>query len=127
VGACPGDNESAEVNYSCQSPQGNLHMRRILNQAANAAVKYKGSIFEILYRRYVPRIGHNQTIGIIAHNLCRLIWKILHRGVHYEEPGPEVRKASKQKRTGKMIRELRRLGSAYPGVTRLDHEEMFVT
>jgi hypothetical protein len=87
-------------------------MRRILDQAANAAVKYKGSIFEILYppRRYVPRIGHNQTIGIIAHKLCRLIWKILHRGVHYEERGPEVRKASKQKRTRKMIRELRRLG-----------------
>jgi transposase len=71
VGACPGDEESAEVNYSRRSPQGNRHMRRILNQAANAAVKYKGSIFEILYRRYVPRLGHNQTIGIIAHKLCR--------------------------------------------------------
>jgi hypothetical protein len=50
------------VNYSRRSPQGNRHMRRILNQAANAAVKYKGSIFEILYRRYVPRLGHNQTL-----------------------------------------------------------------
>jgi Transposase IS116/IS110/IS902 family len=56
VGA-PGDEESAEANYSRRSPQGNRHMRRILNQAANAAVKYKGSIFEILYRRYVPRNG----------------------------------------------------------------------
>jgi hypothetical protein len=37
-------------------------MRRLLNQAANAAVKYKGGIFEILYRRYVPRLGHKQTI-----------------------------------------------------------------
>ena len=34
VGACPGDEESAEVNYSRRSPQGNRHMRRILNQAA---------------------------------------------------------------------------------------------
>jgi len=97
------------VNYSRRSRQGNRHMRRILNQAANAAVKYKGSIFEILYRRYVPRMRHNQTIGIIAHKLCRLIWKILHRGIHYEERGPEVRKASKHKRTRKMIRELRSL------------------
>ena len=45
VGACPGDEESAGVNYSHRSPQGNRHMRRILNQAANAAVKAKGSIF----------------------------------------------------------------------------------
>src|SRR6516225_6098072 len=109
VGACPGDEESAEVNRSRRSPQGNRHMRRILNQAANAAVKHKGSIFKILYRRYVPQLGHNQTIGIIAHKLCRLVWKILHRGIRYEERGPEVKKASKQKRTRKMIQALRRL------------------
>ena len=60
-------------------------MRRILNQAANTAVKYKGSIFEILYRQYVPRLGHKQTIGVMAQRLCRLIWKILHQGVRYEE------------------------------------------
>jgi hypothetical protein len=41
-------------------------MRRILNQAANAAVKAKGTIFEIVYRRLVSRLGHNQTIGAIA-------------------------------------------------------------
>jgi len=110
VGACPGDEESAEVNHSRRSPQGNRHMRRILNQAANAAAKHKGSIFQILYGRYVPRLGHNQTIGIIAHKLCRLVWKILHRGIRYEERGPEVSKVSKQKRTRKMIRQLRRLG-----------------
>jgi len=110
VGACPGDEESAEVNHSRRSPQGNRHMRRILNQAANAAAKHKGSIFQVLYGRYVPRLGHNQTIGIIAHKLCRLVWKILHRGIRYEERGPEVSKASKQKRTRKMIRQLRRLG-----------------
>src|SRR5438874_1876383 len=41
VGACPGDEESAGVNYSHRSPKGNRHMRRILNQTANAAVKAK--------------------------------------------------------------------------------------
>ena len=110
VGACPGDEESAEVSQSHRSPQGNRHMRRILNQAANAAVKLKGGIFEILYRRYVPRLGNNQTIGVIAHKLCRLVWKILHQGVHYEERGPAVSKVSKQKRTQRMLRELRALG-----------------
>jgi hypothetical protein len=85
-------------------------MRRILNQSANAAVKAKGSIFEIVYRRYVPRMGHNQTIGAIAHRHCRLIWLILHQGVRYEERGPAVGKRSKQQRTTRMIRELRRLG-----------------
>ena len=85
-------------------------MRRLLNQAANAAVKYKGSIFEILYRRYVPRLGHKQTIGVIAHRLCRLIWKILHQGVRYEERGPAVSEKSRRVRTARMICELRLLG-----------------
>jgi transposase len=110
VGACPGDDETAGVNYSHRSPKGNRQMRRILNQAANAAARTKGSIFEIVYRRSVPRLGHNQAIGAIAHRQCRLIWLILHQGVRYEERGPAVTKRSKQLRTWRMIRQLRRLG-----------------
>jgi transposase len=110
VGACPGDDESAGVNYSHRSPKGNRHMRRVLNQTANAAARTKGSIFEIVYRRSVPRLGHNQTIGAIAHRQCQLIWLILHQGVRYEERGPAVTKQSKQRRTARMIRQLRALG-----------------
>jgi len=110
VGACPGDDESAGVNYSHRSPKGNRHMRRVLNQTANAAARTKGSIFEIVYRRSVPRLGHNQAIGAIAHRQCRLIWLILHQGVRYEERGPAVNNQSKQRRTKRMIRQLRSLG-----------------
>ncbi|PYX16328.1 MAG: IS110 family transposase [Acidobacteria bacterium] len=110
VGACPGDEESAGVSKSHRSPKGNRHMRRILNQCANAAAKSKGTIFEIVYRRLVSRLGHNQTIGAIAHRLCRLIWIILHQNVRYEERGPSVSAKSRQRRTHRMIRELRNLG-----------------
>ena len=110
VGACPGDEESAGVSSSHRSPKGNRQLRRLLNQAANAAVKAKGSIFELVYRRLVPRLGHKQTIGAIAHRLCRLIWKILHDGVRYEERGPAVTKKRAHARAAKMIRELRTLG-----------------
>ena len=110
VGACPGDDESAGVSHSHRSPKGNRHMRRLLNQAANAAVRCKGGIFQALYRRYVPRLGHNQTIGIIAHRLCRLVWKILHQGVRYEERGPAMHERSKRTRAARMIRELKSLG-----------------
>jgi transposase len=110
VGACPGDDESAGVSHSHRSPKGNRHMRWLLNQAANAAVKCKGGLFQALYPRYVPRLGHNQTIGIIAHRLCRLVWKILHQGVRYEERGPAMHERSKRRRATSMIRELRSLG-----------------
>jgi transposase len=107
--ACPGDNQSAGVNYSHRSPKGNRAMRRILNQAANAAAKAKGTISELVYRRSVSRLRHKQTIGAIAHRLCRLIWMISHDGVHYEERGPAVSKGSNQRRAWRMIRELRSL------------------
>jgi hypothetical protein len=83
-------------------------MRRILNQCANAAVKSKGSIFEILYRRLVLRLGHK--IGAIAHRLSQLIWIILHKRVRYEERGPAVSEKSRRVRTARMIRTLQMLG-----------------
>jgi len=110
VGACPGEEESAGVNRSKGSPKGNRQMRRILNQAANAAVKHKGSIFEIVYRRLVLRLGHNKTIGAIGHRLCELIWIILHKGVRHEERGPSVCEKAKRVRTSRMICTLRALG-----------------
>jgi len=85
-------------------------MRRVLNQTANAAARTTGSIFEIVYGRSVPCLGHNQAIGAIAHRQCRLIWLSLHQGVRYEERGPAVTKQSKHRRTAGMIRQLRSLG-----------------
>jgi len=41
---------------------------------------------------------------------CRLIWKILHQGIRYEERGPAVTTEARQARARKMIRELRSLG-----------------
>jgi hypothetical protein len=87
-------------------------MRRVLNQADNAAVKAKGAIVAVVYRRLVPRLGHAQAIGAITHRLSRLIWKILHKRVRYEERGPAVSADAQKVRARKMIRELGGLG--YP-------------
>jgi hypothetical protein len=100
----------AGVNYSHRCPKGNRQMRRVLHQAANAEGKAKGTIFAVVYRRLVPRLGHAQAIGAITHRLCRLIWKILHERVRYEERGPAVSVEAKKVRARKMIRELRSLG-----------------
>jgi transposase len=61
VGACPGREESAEVSVSNRSPKGNRAMRRVLNQVANADVKGKGSIFQAVYRRMLPRMRHSKS------------------------------------------------------------------
>ena len=110
VGVCPGEEESADVNRSSQSPKGNRNLRRLLNQAAHAAVKNKGSIFAIVFQRSRRGLEYQEAIWAIDHRLCRLIWKILHQGVRYEERGPAVSAKSKRVHTAKMTRELRKLG-----------------
>lgn len=110
VGCCPGREESAEVSSSDRSPKGNKPMRRLLSQAANAAVKAKGSVFEIVYRRLVARLGHHKAIWAVAHRLCRVTWKILHDGVNYEERGYRTNPQAAQKRAARLVRQLRHLG-----------------
>jgi len=110
VGCCPGREESAEVSKSDHSPKGNRMMRRVLNQSANAAVKAKGSVFQDMYRRLASRIGHAKAIWAVAHKLCRVIWKILHDGVEYQELGRQPNPQTIQRRVNKLVRHLRALG-----------------
>ena len=87
-------------------------MRRILNQAANAAVKAKGTVFEAHYRRMVGRDpkAHNKAIWAVANRLCRLVWKILHEGVTYEERGQRPNDRAVKRRAARLLRELKALG-----------------
>lgn len=110
VGTCPGKEESAERSKSDRSPKGNRMMRRILDQAAHAAVKTKGSFFQNLYRRWVPRLGHNKAIWAVANRLCRLVWKILHQEQSYIEFGNRINPKTIKDRAARMIRQLKAYG-----------------
>ena len=110
VGTCPGKQESAEENHSSRSAKGNKYLRRVLNQAAHAAVKKKGSHFQAVFRRLLPRLGYKSAIWAIAHRLCRVIWKILHEGVRYIEQGSESDPKVRERRARILARALRKLG-----------------
>jgi transposase len=110
VGTCPGKEESAEQNRSSRSAKGNNYLRRVLNQAAHAAVAKKGSHFQAVFRRLLPRLGYQSAIWAVAHRLCRVVWKILHEGVRFIEQGREVGPREKKKRAQMLARALRKLG-----------------
>lgn len=110
AGICPGSEESAEQNKSSRSPKGNRFVRRILTQAAQAAVKKKGCRFQAVFHRLLPRLGYKGAIWAIAHRLGRLIWKILHDGVRYIEKGTAMTPKTAKQRARKLAQELRRLG-----------------
>jgi transposase len=112
VGSCAGEEVSAEQSQSDRCPKGNRPMRRILSQAANAAIKTRGSVFAARYWRIRGRDPkkHNVAVWAVANHLCRVIWKILHDGVRYEERGHRPNQKAVSKRAGRLLRELRRLG-----------------
>jgi transposase len=110
VGTCPGKEESAEQNRSSRSAKGNKYLRRVLNQAAHAAVMKKGSYFQRVFRRLLPRLGYQSAIWAIAHRLCRLAWKILHEGVRFIERDCEADPRAKKQRAQMLVRALRKLG-----------------
>ncbi len=85
-------------------------MRRVLTEAAQAAVRTKGSQFQVVFRRLLPRLGYKQALWAIAHRLCRLVWKILHEGVSYIEHGVARDPKARQQRARVLTRKLRQLG-----------------
>lgn len=110
VGVCPGRQESAGESSSNRSAKGNRTMRRLLNQLAHSAVKKDGCRLQIVFRRWLPRMGYKKAIWAIAHRLCRLIWKVLHDNVSYIERGFEPNPKAHEERRRRLVAELRRLG-----------------
>jgi transposase len=110
VGTCPGSQESAEENSSSRSAKGNKYMRRVLNQAANAAARSKGTHFQAVFRRLLPRLGYQSAVWAIAHRLCRLVWKILHEGIRYIEQGIESEPKLLIYRARSLAKQLRKFG-----------------
>jgi len=110
VGTCPGKEESAEENSSSRSAKGNKYLRRVLNQAAHAAARSKGTHFQAVFRRLLPRLGYQSAVWAIAHRLCRLIWKILHEGIRYIEQGIESEPQLLMNRAQNLAKQLRKFG-----------------
>ncbi len=77
---------------------------RILTQAAQAAVKKKGSHFQTVFRRLLPGLKYKGAIWAIAHRLGRLLWKLLHDGISYVEQGRETHPKVKKRRAQKLLR-----------------------
>lgn len=110
VGTCPGKEESAEENRSSRCAKGNKYMRRILNQVAHAAVRSKGTHFQAVFRRLLPRLGYLSAVWAVAHRLCRLVWKILHEGVRYIEQGTAYEPKLLIHRAKYLAQQLRKFG-----------------
>ena len=86
-GMCPGNRQTAGKCLGGRTRKANPYLRRDLCQAAWAASHKKDSYLAALYRRFRVRIGHNQAIIAVAHQILRVAYTMLLRGEDYRELG----------------------------------------
>jgi transposase len=110
VGVCPGRQESAGKSSSNRSPKGNRAMRRLLDQLAHAAVRKRGCYLQDVFHRLLHKLNYRQAIWAIAHKLCRLIWKVLHAGIHYVERALGTDLRARKRYQQRLVAKLKKLG-----------------
>jgi hypothetical protein len=111
VGVCPGSQESAGVNYSRRSAKGNRYLRRLLCQIAWAAIHTKGTFFASLFARLKPRVEGKGAAWAVAHRIAKVVWRVLHEGVEYQEKGSApTNERTLVRKFKRMLKEFGRLG-----------------
>lgn len=110
IGVCPGREESAAQNHSSRCAKGNIFLRRVLCQAAQAAVRTQNSFFQRKFRSLLPRLGYTKALWAIARHISLVIWKILHEGVAYEERGAATSPQAIKRRLQRLKQDLRAMG-----------------
>jgi len=110
IGVCPGSNESAGENHSGRSAKGNRFVRRVLCQAAQAAVRTKDSHLQALFNRLVVRLGYVKAVWAVAHRICKIVWNVLHKGARFLEFNEARNPKAVRRAINHHLKALRRLG-----------------
>lgn len=84
---CPGNYESAGLRLGGKTGQSNTWLRSALVQAANAAVRCKGSYFSAVYRRLAARRGRKKAIVAVAHRIIIALYHMLVKQEPYRDLG----------------------------------------
>jgi len=84
---CPGSHESAGKQMNASTGHGNRYLRRVLLQAAWAAVNAKNTYLRALFHRLKGRRGWGKAIVAVAHKMAVIIYEMLRTDTPYRELG----------------------------------------
>jgi transposase len=113
AGVCPSNNESAGKQLGSRKRHGNVYLATTLVEAAQSAVRTKGSYYRDKFFRLKARRGYRRALVAIAHKILIAIFNILSTGRPYKELGNTYLDALDKDRTVRnLVRRLERLGHA---------------
>lgn len=111
AGLAPGNNESAGRQRSGRTRKGNVWLRTILVQAAQAAAHTKDTALAARYRRIAARRGHKKAIVALAHALLVIIYHVIARRQPYQEFGADYfQRLDPTARAKRLVHQLAHLG-----------------
>jgi len=111
AGVCPGNNESAGKRKSSRIPEGNVHLKTALVEAAHSAAKAKGTYLRDKFFRLKARRGYKRAAVAIAHKILVAIYHMLSQQVSYNDLGDlYLDKLNKHHLTRNLVHRLERLG-----------------
>ncbi len=94
AGLAPGNDESAGRQRSGRTRKGNVWLRTILVQSAQAAAHTKHTALAARYHRIAARRGHKKAVVALAHALLVIIYHVIAR----RQPSHELGENSFQRR-----------------------------
>jgi transposase len=83
-----------------------------LSQAANAAVRSKGTYLAAHYARIKGRRGHKRAIVAVAHSILVIAWHLLTRNQPYTDLGADyfLERQHSEAYKNRLVRQLERMG-----------------
>lgn len=111
AGLCPGNHESAGKRRNIGVRKGNIFLKSLLVQAANAAAKANGTYYQAKFLRICKRRGYKRAVVAVAHAMLRAIFAIIRTGTPYREPlraAPQEQSSRTAERS--LVKRLEQLG-----------------
>ena len=111
AGVCPGNHQSAGKRQRGTTRKGNIHLTTILVEAAQAAIKTKGSYLRDKFHRLKARRGYKRALMAIAHKILIAAYHMLLGRTDYRDLGESYLDGlSKNRTTNMLVRRLERMG-----------------
>jgi transposase len=113
AGMAPGNHESAGTRRKCGTTPGNVHLKRILCEVANAAA-HTECYFRQRHRSLTPRCGHRRAVMANGCKLLKIIWHMLTKNEPYRDRSMDYESLVTKKNASRWLKNLRKYGHLEP-------------
>lgn len=108
AGMCPGNNESAGKSKGGKRRKGNVYLRRILCEIAQAAARTRDVQFGPYKRGLALRRGTGRAVMATAHKILRIVFAMLRDDKPYRDPQIDYQARTALKNKARWLKMLRK-------------------